>query len=524
MSSQRLAKSAGIISAATLSSRMLGLVRDVVQGYFFATSAPADAFAVATRIPGLLRDLFAEGAMSAAFVPTIARYLQTGGKPAAWRLGSNVINGLLVVTGLLTVAGMVFTEPLVRFYASEYQATPGKFELTVALARLTMPFLLLIAVAAAMMGMLNALRKFFVPAMSPAVFNVAFILATVTLVPLFGRIGIEPVMALAVGMMAGGVAQIAAQWPLLRREGYRHAWTLDPRDPGLREVLMLMGPGAIGVAAAQINLLVNTWLATRVEGAASALQYAFRMMYMPTGIFGVAIATAAIPDLARHAASEAYADMRGTLSSGLRLMLVLSVPATVGLMVLSTPIVELIYQWGAFGPQDTAKVASSLLFYAPGIIGYSIVKLASPSFYSMRDARTPVIVALATIGINLLLNLSLYSVMSFQGLALGTAIAANLNAASLLYLLSRRLDGIDARRVGVSFAKIALASALMGLVTYFVEGWLHARFASPTLVARGIRVGGAIATGIGTLAAAAWILHIDEFRQAVARVRAKAGL
>jgi len=524
MSSRRLAKSAGVIGAATLSSRLLGLVRDVVQGYFFATSDKADAFAVASRIPSLLRDLFAEGAMSAAFVPTLTRYLQSGGKPAAWRLGSNVINGLLAVTGTLTVIGIVFADPLVGLYAGEYRDTPGKFELTVALARLTMPFLLLIAVAAALMGMLNALRRFFMPAMSPAVFNAVFIVLTVTLVPLFARMGIEPVMALGVATMAGGVAQILAQWPVLRREGYRHEWTLNPRDPGLHEVLLLMGPGAIGVAAAQINLFVNTWLATRVEGAASALQYAFRMMYMPTGIFGVAIATAAIPDLARHAATEAYADMRATLSSGLRLMLVLSVPATVGLMVLSTPIVELIYQWGAFGPNDTARVASSLLFYAPGIVGYSVVKLASPSFYSLRDARTPVLVSLITIAVNLVLNLSLYSVLSFQGLALGTALAANVNAGLLLILLSRRMGGVDAHRVLASFVKIGMASLFMGLVAFLVENWLHTRFDEPTLVGRSIRVGGAIGAGIAALGMASWALRIEEFRQAVARVRQRAGL
>lgn len=524
MSSQRLARSAGVIGAATLSSRLLGLVRDVVQGYFFATSARADAFAVAARIPTLLRDLFAEGAMSAAFVPTLTRYLQSGGKPAAWRLGSHVINGLLAVTGVLTLLGIVFAEPLVRFYAANYQDTPGKFELTVALARLTMPFLPMVAVAAAMMGMLNALRRFFVPAMSPAIFNVVFILTTVTLVPVFSRTGIDPVMALGIGTLAGGVAQIAAQWPLLRREGYRHDWQLNPADPGLREVLLLMGPGAIGVAAAQINLLVNTALATRVDGAASALQYAFRMMYMPTGIFGVAIATAALPDLARHAASESFGQMRATLSSGLRLMLMLSVPATVGLMVLSTPIVELVYQWGAFGREDTTRVASSLLFYAPGIVGYSIVKLASPSFYALRDARTPVMVSLVTILVNLVLNLALYAVLSFQGLALGTAIAANVNAGLLLYLLSRRTDGVDARRVGIAFVKITAASALMGLAAYATEGWLHTSFAAPTLQDRVIRVGGGIAAGIGTLAAASWLLRIAEFHQAVARLREKLGV
>ena len=242
-----------------------------------------------------------------------------------------------------------------------------------------MPFLLLVAVAAACMGMLNSIRRFMIPASSPALFNVVFILCTVILVPVFTRTGIEPVMALSFAMLLGGVTQIAVQWPALRKEGYRHQWMLDPSDSALRSVLMLMGPGTIGVAAGQINLLINTSLATAEPGAVSALGYAFRLMYMPIGIFGVSVATAAIPDLARHAAAHAYSDMRDILSFGVRLMLMLSVPASVGLMVLAVPIVELIFQHGAFGPSDTQKVATALLFYAPAIAGYSIVKIAGPS-------------------------------------------------------------------------------------------------------------------------------------------------
>lgn len=503
---------------ATFSSRILGLVRDVVTAAFFATGTAADAFNVATRIPGLLRDLFAEGAMSAAFVPTLTRYLHVGGKPAAWRLGSNVINGLITVTGVLVVLGLIFTEPLVGRFAGAYRNVPGKFELTVALARVTLPFLMLIAVAAACMGMLNAMRRFFIPAMSPALFNVVFIIATIVLVPYFGRIGVEPVMALGVAMLLGGVAQILAQWPALRTEGYRHQWILNPKDPGLHEVLLLMGPGAIGVAAAQINLLVNTSLAAAQAGGPSALNYAFRMMYMPIGIFGVSIATAAIPDIAKHAAAREFDEMRKTLSWGVRLMLMLSVPATVGLMVLSRPIVELIYQHGKFGPADTISVAAALLFYAPGIVGYSVVKLVSTSFYSLQDARTPVIVSLITIGVNLTLNIWLNSIMGFHGLALGTAIAANVNALLLITMLSRKIDGVDAARLLPSLAKILVASALMGVAAYYAEAALHHWLTSERLFARLLRVGGGIGAGLATLAIAAGLLGIEEFSQAMRRV------
>jgi len=237
----RLARSAGLIGVATLASRVLGLVRDQAQAYFFGTTWQADAFVVATRIPGLLRELFAEGAMSAAFVPTLTRTLAREGKEAAWRLGSQVVNALLIVTGALVTLAVIFAEPLTTAYAEQFANIPGKLELTITLTRINMPFLMLIAVAAAFMGMLNALRKFFVPATSPAMFNVVFILATVIFVPLFTLAGIPPVMALSVGMLGGGLAQILVQWPALRREGYRHRWILNPRDPILREVLVSWG-------------------------------------------------------------------------------------------------------------------------------------------------------------------------------------------------------------------------------------------------------------------------------------------
>jgi putative peptidoglycan lipid II flippase len=520
--SERLARSAGLIGAATLASRILGLVRDAVQGHYFGFGLEADAFTVATRIPTLLRDLFAEGAMSAAFVPTVTRYLKQQGKEAAWRLGSEVVNGLLVVTGTLVVLGILFAAPLARLYAPGFADVPGKLELTIELTRINMPFLTLIAVAAAFMGLLNALRRFFIPAASPALYNVVFIISTLVFVPVFTRLGINPVMSLSVGMLLGGLIQVASQWPALKREGYRHEWVLNPRDPGLREVLILMGPGMLGLAAAQINIFVNTSLATGTAGAAAALGFAFRLMYMPVGIFGVSIATAALPDLARHAADDSHGGMRTTLSWGLRLMLMLSVPATVGLIVLAEPIVSAIYEGGRFDRDAVVMMAQALMFYAPGIVGYSIVKIAAPSFYALKDARTPVLISVFSVLTNLGLNLWLNSVMGFRGLALGTAIAANANALLLLALLRRRISGVDGRRVLSSFLKIAVASAVMGVVAYYaavgLRAVLPAAVAGSAKISRVLVVAGAIGAGLGTLALAAWTLHIEEFRQALKRV------
>lgn len=517
-----LTKSAGFISAATMASRLLGLVRDQISGWFFGMSMPMDAFVVATRIPTLLRDLFAEGAMSAAFVPTVTRYLTKDGKPAAFRLGANVINALLLVTGAVVVLGMIFAKPLTLLFTKpEFTAIPGATELATLLTRVNMPFLMLIAVAAACMGLLNAMRRFFAPSLAPAMYNVVFILCALIGVPLFERIGWPPIMALAVGMLAGGLAQIVTQIPALRSEGYRHTATLDVKDSGLREVLMLMGPGSFGAAAAQINILVSTYLATEIVGGPTALAFAFRFMYMPVGIFGVAIATAAIPDLAKHAALGSHADMRKTLSWGMRLMLTLSVPATVGLMVLALPITQLIFEYGNFTTSSSILLSQALIFYAPGIVGYSLVKILSPSFYSLKDARTPVIVSVATVLSNAVLSVALYPVLGIRGLAFATAISATINAGLLFWLFSRRIGGLDSAHIAVVFVKMLVASSIMGVAAYFTEAQLHAWLPETSIPNMIIRVAGGIGAGLITLVIAAHLLRIQEFRQATDRVLKK---
>lgn len=515
---ERLGWAAGLIGLATLGSRLLGLVRDQAIASFFGTGLKADAFVVATRIPSLLRELFAEGAMSAAFVPTLTRTLAKGGREAAWKLGSQVINGLLIVTGAFTLVGIIFASDLTALVASDFADTPGKLQLTTELTRMNLPFLMLIAVAAACMGMLNALRKFVIPAASPAMFNVVFILSTVVLVPVFRAAGWQDVTALSVGMLGGGLAQIVIQWPALRREGYRHRWTFDLRDPTLREVMLLMGPGTLGVAAAQINLLVNTWLATGTDGAPAALRYAFQLMYLPIGVFGVAIATASIPEVARQASDRDHESMARTVSWAIRLMMVVSIPAIVGLIVLAYPIIELVFERGEFRADSTLMTAAALAFYAPGILGYSIVKIVSPGFYALQEPRTPVLISLFTIAINLVLNLWLSSLYGFKGLALGTALAANINAGLLLLMLSRRLGTGDFGRMAVTFGKVCVAAAIMGLAAYYSEAWLHARFPEASLTHRLFRVFGAISAALAVLALAAQALRLQEFRVAMSRV------
>ncbi len=519
----RLARSAGQISVATLASRLLGVVRELVLAALFGAGDAMDAFFVAFRIPNLVRDLFAEGAMSAAFVPTFTRVLATRGREAAWRLGRLVMTALIGVTGGLVVLGVVFAAPLVHALAGDFAAVPAKIELTIALTRLMLPFLTLVAVAVAMMGMLNALGRFFVPALSPAMFNVGTILAAFLLVPLMPAVGWPPIAGIAVGTLVGGAGQILLQWPLLRAEGFRFRPLVAFRDPDLREILRLMLPGTLALAAVQINVFVNTVLATgQGTGAVSFLQYAFRLMYLPIGLFGVSIATAALPDIARHAAAGDRAAVRGTLAHGLRLMLLVNVPATVGLVALAAPIVALIFERGQFAvDQSTGPTAAALMFYAPGLIGYSAVKIAAPTFYALRDSRTPVVASVVSVAANLGLNLLLVRVLGYRGLALGTALAALLNASMLLAQLGRRLGGLEGARLASTAVRIVLASVVMGFVAAGIEAWLRGVVPGSGEVAKLVRVLAAIGAGLGALAASARLLGLEEFDEAVRRVKAR---
>lgn len=521
----RLARSAGIVSLATMTSRALGLVRDQALAYRFGAGNPMDAFLVALRIPNLLRELVAEGAMNAAFVPVFTRRLTTAGRGAAWRLGAQLVNALAVVTGVLVAAGVVFAEPLIRLFASDYQAVPGKFELTVQLTRIVLPFLTLVAIAAACMGMLNSLRRFFVPALSPAAYNVCLIASAVFVAPLMPDDGIAPIASVAAGVLAGGAGQIAVQWWALRREGFRYRPALDPADRGLREVVGLMGPATVAGAALQVNLLVNTILATgEGTGAVTWLTLAFRLMYLPLGVLGVSIATVTLPAVSRHAAAGDLNAVRRTVSHGLRLTTAVMAPAAVGLAVLATPIVRVVFEHGEFTAADTPATARALVLYAPGIVGYAAVRLTAPVFYAFGTSLTPALVGVLTVAVNIGLNLVLVRVLGYPGLALGTTIAAWLNAGVLLGLLHRRLGGIEARRLADCFARSSVAAGVMGAAVAAADGAAAGVAAQGGFATAAVLLGGEIALGLVVLAAAARLLgvaEIDEVReQILGRLRA----
>ena len=511
----RLARSAGVFGLATITSRILGLARDQVLAYYFGAGDANDAFRVASRIPNLVRDLFAEGAMSAAFVPTFTRQLTLNGREASWRLASSVINALLIVTGVIVVFGIIFAAPLVRLFASEFSAVPGKLELTIYLTRIIFPFLTLVAVAAVLMGMLNSLGHFFVPALSPAMFNVAVIVMSLALIPFSESLGVRPITIVAIATLVGGVGQLVIQWPPLRKEGFRYQPVLDFRDEGLHRVLLLMGPGTLGMAATQINVFVNTVLATsQGTGAVSWLDFAFRLMYLPIGLFGVSIATAATPAISRLVAEQDFARIRSTLANALGLMLFLNLPATVGLMVLARPIVAMIFEHGRFTATDTMNTAAALQLYAIGLIGYSVVRIISPTFYALGRSRVPVIVSAGSVLVNIVLNVTFVRTFGYRGLALGTSITAILNAAVQLFLLRREIHGIEGSRIAKSFVRVVVAAGVMGVATAAAHWQLLGIMPGSALTTQILRLLITITIALMALVGMAQMLRIPEFAEA----------
>lgn len=511
----RLARSAGVFGVATITSRILGLAREQVMAYYFGAGDANDAFRIASRIPNLVRDLFAEGAMSAAFVPTFTRTLTLEGRERAWHLANSVINALMLVTGAIVLLAIIFAEPLVRLYASNFSAVPGKLELTIYLARIVSPFLTLVAVAAVLMGMLNSLHHFFVPALSPAMFNVAGIAMAVTLIPFAPQLGVQPITIVAIGTLVGGLGQLAIQWPPLRKEGFRYRPVLDLKDPALHRVLLLMGPGTLGMAATQINVFVNSVLATgQGTGAVSWLDFAFRLMYLPIGLFGVSIATAATPAISRMVAQQDYERIRETLAHALGLMFFLNLPATIGLIVLARPIIAVIFEHGEFTPSDTLATAAALQFYAIGLVGYSIVRIISPTFYAIGRSRVPVMVSASSVVVNVVLNVTLVRYMGYLGLALGTSITAIINATVQLLLLRREIHGLHGARIARSLARVSVAAAVMGGITWAADQFMMSLLPGDSLPAQMMRLLLTIVLSLGALVGAAQLLRIPEFAEA----------
>ena len=476
MSREReVARGVGVVGAATMVSRVLGLVREQVMATLFGAGFATDAFNVAFRIPNLLRDLFAEGAMSSAFVPTFTEQRARAGDAAALDFARRLMATLLVVLAALCAIGWIASPALVRWFAPGFESVAGKAELTVALTRIMLPFLPAVALAAAAMGVLNAYGRFGVPALAPAFLNLGMVLGGLALLPVCAAFGVAPITAMAWGVTFGGALQFAVQLPELRRVGFR--FTGAPAaagpppppapwlHPGVRRVATMMIPATIGLAATQINLLVTTIIASVLEqGSVSWLWYAFRLMQLPIGVFGVALATVSLPALARAAVAGDHGALKATLSAALRLLALLTIPAAAWLAVMAAPVVALLYEHGRFGPHDTVRTAGALGAYAIGLPAFAAVGVLTRAFYAMGETRVPVIASFVAVALNLALNLLFVGPLSFLGLghlglALATSVTSIVNAGQLALYLRRRIGPIDGGRIAGSALRVAAAAA-----------------------------------------------------------------
>lgn len=483
---ESVVRSAGVTSVAVLMSRVTGLLRESLMARLFGAGLVYDAFQLGFRIPNLTRDLFAEGALSSAFVPIFTEYLTTRGQKEAAHLANLVATALLMIVGGLCLLGMIFAPALVSLLAPGYSAVPGKFELAVTMTRIMFPFLLLVALAAQVMGVLNASNRFGVPAMASTFFNIGSVGFGIVLGVVLGPyIHLSRIEGMAIGVVLGGALQLIWQLPTLFSLGYHARLAVDWNDPGLIRIFRLMIPAILGGAATQINVMVNTNLASSVsdplrglDGPVSWLSYAFRFMQLPLGLFGVAMASATLPSISRSAAAGRMDEFRRTLSQSLGVVFLLTFPSSVGLVVLGRSIIGAIYQGGKFQTYDTQQTAVALAFYAIGLTGYAALKVVVPAYYALGDSRMPMLTSIASIAINLgvAVTLTRFAHFGIAGLALSTSAVALFGFLVLFEVLRRRIGGVHGRALGTQISKIALASlgmaAVIALSSRLVENWM----------------------------------------------------
>ena len=505
-------RSAAIVGVSVMGSRLMGLIREQIFAFMFGASVFADAFVAAFRIPNLLRDLFAEGALSTAFTTTFTKMWTKEGSAASWRLAQLVLSTLILVLGVICLVGIIAAPWVVQVISGGFENVPGKFVLTVRLTRILFPFILLVSIAAVVMGMLNSRNIFGIPASASTVFNIVSIISGAGLAFLFQpptdwahpHFGERAVYGWCLGVLLGGLAQLGMQLPSLWRLGFRFRWKLDFHDSALRTVLLLMVPSAIAGSAVQVNVLVNSQFASHIPGAVAWLYYAFRLVQLPIGIFGVAIATVTLPAVARQHALDDLGAFGKTVEEALRFGFYLTLPASIGLAVVAQPVIALIYQHGNFTPRATYETALALQAYTIGLAGYSGIKILVPCFYAMQPERagatnlsggfsdfvrnvllfTPSRVSLIGIALNLVLCaiLFFYFHLGHVGLALATGFVAIFNFLQLVHAIQKQIDlGRPADWLSF-FARVSLAAFACGLVAWLGDTYVLPLVATHHLV------------------------------------------
>lgn len=515
-------RAAGVVSLAVLCSRVLGLVRLQVFAALFGPFIN-DAFTMAFRIPNLLRDLVGEGALSVAFVTVFSKTAATEGDERAWALAHKVATLAVIAVSAIVIVGIVCAPWIVAVIAPGFD--PAKAALTVTLTRVMYPFILVVSLAALVMGMLNARNIFGIPAMASSFFNLGTIVIGVGLGwwldPHFGP---RAALGLAIGTLAGGVLQLAVQLPSLGRLGYRFRPDFHWRDPGVKAILQLMGPSVIAASSTQVNVVVNSVFASRLDnGAVFWLQAAFRLMQFPLGMFGVALGTVALPMLSRLAAAGHISDLRSELARGMRLAFIMTIPASIGLILLAEPIVSVLYQHGRFGAHQVLETAATLRLYALGLCGYAALKVLVNAFYAVDRRKTPMAVSLAAVGLNFVLSwlLTVHYHFGPPGLALSTACVATANFLILYALMRAHLGRLESSAMFAMLGKLSLACLGLALVCWAGLHWLLTDSIAERFWPKLGSLLAVIAVGAGAFFTLARLTGIAEMQEITLAVRRK---
>lgn len=509
---QKVARAAGVIGVATLASRVFGFIRDLVIAYFFGAGPAADAFFVAFRIPNLMRRLFAEGTLTIAFIPVFTEVLRKKGRQEAMMLARATYTLLSLVLAVICVLGVIWADYLVRVIAPGFDPAGQTYQLAVLFTRWCLPFIFLISLMVLASGVLNSLGHFFAPAVAPALFNICVIVCAYSLAD---RVD-PPVLALAIGVLVGGLGQLLLQIPYLKARDIDMRPLWQPANPALRRVLRLMGPAAFGAAVYQLAVFINTQLASLLPvGSVSYLYYADRLIQFPLGIFAIAVSTAILPSLSRQAADGDKDGLVDTMGYGLRLTMFITVPAMVGLIVLAQPLVVLLFARGEFGLDTARATAGAVIGYGVGLWAFAGLRSVVQAFYALKDTKTPVKIAAACLVINVAASLSLMWWLGPAGLALATSLAGMANLLLLLWLLRKRTGPLGGRRIMRSCAYIAVCSAAMGALCWAVvslpdwgaaSGWLS----------KYVRPLAAMAAGLLSYLLLAWALRMKELGELMA--------
>lgn len=522
----RTGRAAAVVGLAVMCSRVLGLAREIIFNALFGVHL-MQYFIAAFRVPNLLRDLFAEGALSTAFITVFSKKIATEGQESAWRLANRIGTLTVVFMGVVTIVGMLGSGLLVDWVAGGYegkndsQYPGGDAVLTAQLTATMFPFILLVSVAAQVMGMLNARKVFGWPAMASSFFNIGSIAGGVIIAFVLDRgFGPRALFGLAYGTLIGGFLQLAVQIPALRRVGYHARPDFHWRDRGVAEVLRTMAPAIVAASAVQVNVMVNTSFATHAEnGAVTYLNTAFRLMQLPLGMFGVAIGTVTLPFLSEKAALGHRADFREALARGIRLVFFLTIPASAGLWMLAEPILSVIYEHGKVTSFDIVQSGAALRYYAMGLAAYAGMKVLAPAFYAIGRRKTPMVISFVSIGVNYGLNsFFMQQGWGFRGLAASTGLVALGNFALLYFFMWKEISRLETKRLLVTLAKIFLATDALILVCFGCNWLMLGQWATMSFALRLISLLLTIALALGAFALTAALLKLREMRDLLSAV------